>query len=157
MINLGLRTATSADSEFCFQLHKAAMGDYVTTIWGWDEQAQWDYHTRAFDSDHWKIITADGTDIGMLNVEYRATEIYLGRIEILPDHQGRGIGTHLITALLSEADQREQDLVLDVFAINHRAYALYQRLGLRETARHGVDNIKIRMRHTRPHRDQQST
>jgi hypothetical protein len=27
------------DSEFCFQLHKAAMGDYVTAIWGRDEQA----------------------------------------------------------------------------------------------------------------------
>ncbi len=34
-----LRPATPADSECCFQLHKAAMGDYVTAIWGWDEQA----------------------------------------------------------------------------------------------------------------------
>ena len=33
-----LRPATGADSEFCYQLHKAAMGDYVAAIWGWDEQ-----------------------------------------------------------------------------------------------------------------------
>ena len=145
-----LRPATPADSEFCFQLHKAAMGDYVTTIWGWDEQAQRDYHTRKFDPDHWQIITAGGADVGMLNVEYRATEIYLGRIEVHPDHQGRGIGTHLITALLSEADRRGQNLVLDVLMVNHRAYALYQRLGLQEVARHGDNNIKIRMRYTRP-------
>ena len=39
MTPAALRPATPADSEFCFQLHKAAMGDYVTAIWGWDEQA----------------------------------------------------------------------------------------------------------------------
>ncbi|MFV2175269.1 GNAT family N-acetyltransferase [Actinomadura sp. LOL_016] len=145
-----LRSATPADSEFCFQLHKAAMGDYVTAIWGWDEQAQRDYHTRGFDPGHWQIITADGADIGMLDVEYRATEIYLARIEVHPDHQGRGIGTNLITALLNEAEQQGKDLVLDVLAVNHRAHALYRRLGLQETARHGDDDIKITMRYTRP-------
>ncbi|WP_020666150.1 GNAT family N-acetyltransferase [Amycolatopsis nigrescens] len=149
---IALRPAVPADSEFCFELHKAAMGDYVTATWGWDEHAQRDYHTRGFDPDHWQIITADGADVGMLNVEYRATEIYLARIEIHPDHQGRGIGTHLITALLSEADQRRGDLVLDVLAVNRRAYALYQRLGLQEIARHGDGNIKITMRYPRPPR-----
>ena len=39
MTSVALRPATPADSEFCFQLHKAPWGDYVTAIWGWDEQA----------------------------------------------------------------------------------------------------------------------
>jgi ribosomal protein S18 acetylase RimI-like enzyme len=146
---VGLRPATPADSEFCFQLHKAAMADYVTAIWGWNEQDQRDYHRRAFDPGHWQIITADGVDVGMLTVEYRPTEIYLGRIEIHPAHQGRGIGTHLITGLLHQASRQGQDLVLDVLAVNHRAHALYQRLGLQEVARHGDDNIKITMRYNR--------
>jgi hypothetical protein len=34
-----LRPAPPADSEFCFHLQKAGMGDYVTVIWGRDEQA----------------------------------------------------------------------------------------------------------------------
>jgi len=41
----------------------------------------------------------------MLNVDYRASEIYVARIKIDPGHQGRGIGTHFITALLSEANK----------------------------------------------------
>ncbi|WP_433143449.1 GNAT family N-acetyltransferase [Actinomadura nitritigenes] len=150
MSDVALRPATPADSEFCFQLHKAAMGDYVAAIWGWDEQDQRDYHARGFDPGHWKIITADGADIGMLSVEYRATEVYLGRIEVHPEHQGRGIGTRLINALLDEAEQQGKDLVLDVLAVNHRAQALYRRLGLREVARHGDGDIKIRMRSARP-------
>ena len=30
MTGIALRRATPVDSEFCFQLHKAAMGGYVT-------------------------------------------------------------------------------------------------------------------------------
>jgi ribosomal protein S18 acetylase RimI-like enzyme len=150
MTVIALRPATADDSEFCFQLHKAAMGEYVTAIWGWDEQRQRDHHARGFAPGHWQIITADGADAGILIVDYRPAEIYLARIEIHPDYQGHGIGTRLISALIDEAAQRGQDLVLDVLTVNNRAQALYQRLGLNEVARHGDGNIRITMRSTRP-------
>jgi ribosomal protein S18 acetylase RimI-like enzyme len=146
MTGIALRPATPADSEFCFQLHKAAMGDYIAAIWGWDEQVQRDFHTRAFSPHRWQIITAGGTNIGMIDIEYRPGEIYLARIELLPDHQGHGIGTRLISALIHEAGQKHQDLVLDVLSVNDRARALYQQLGMTEVARHGDNNIKITMR-----------
>lgn len=144
MTSVALRPATSADSEFCFQLHKAAMGGYITAIWGWDEQRQRDSHTRSFNPRRWQIITAAGTDIGMIDVEYRPAEIYLSRIEISPDHQGHGIGTRLVSALIDEARRNGQDLVLDVLTVNHRAQALYQRLGMTEVARHGDNKITMR-------------
>ena len=148
MTPVALRPATPADSEFCYQLHKAAMGGYVTAIWGWDEQVQRGFHARAFNVDRWQIITVGGVDAGMLDVEYRPGEIYLSRIEIHPNYQGRGIGTRLVSALAAEARQKGHDLVLEVLAVNHRAQALYQRLGLTEVARHGDGNIKITMRLT---------
>ena len=151
MTSVALRPATPADSEFCYQLHKAAMGSYITAIWGWDEQVQRGFHTRAFSPGRWQIITADGADAGMLAVEYRPGEIYLARIELHPDYQGHGIGTRLVSALLDEARQKGQDLVLDVLTVNHHAQALYQRLGMTEVARHGDNNIKITMRSSRPH------
>ena len=148
MTAVALRPATPADDEFCFQLHKAAMGGYIAAIWGWDEQVQRSFHARAFKPGRWQIITAGGTDIGMLDVEHRPGEIYLARIEICPDQQGRGIGARLIRGLADEAQQKGQDLVLDVLAVNRRAQALYQRLGMTEVARHGDGNIKITMRLT---------
>ena len=52
-----------------------------------------------------------------LDVDYRPGEIYLSRIELHPGRQGRGIGTSLIRALIDEAMQKGQDLVLDVLTV----------------------------------------
>ena len=147
MTPVALRPATPADSEFCFQLHKAAMGDYITAIWGWDEQRQREFHARSFSPGRWQIITTGGTDIGMIDVEHRPAEIYLSRIEVHPSHQGHGIGTRLISALIGEATHNGQDLVLEVLTVNRRAQALYRRLGMTEVATHGV---KITMRSAQP-------
>jgi GNAT superfamily N-acetyltransferase len=143
---IALRPATAADAEFCYQLHKAAMGEYITAIWGWDEQVQRAFHERAFNPHRWQIITAGHAGIGMLDVDYRPGEIYLSRIEIHPGHQGHGFGTRIISALLEEAERRGQELVLDVLTVNRRAQALYRRLGLTEVARHGDRSTKVTMR-----------
>lgn len=145
-MNITLRPAVASDSEFCFRLHKAAMGSYVAAVWGCDEQAQREFHTRAFDPGSWQIISAGGADAGMISVDCGPGEIYLSRIELLPKYQGRGIGAGLVRELLDEAARHGQELALDVLAVNERARALYRRLGLREVGRHGEGGIKIAMR-----------
>lgn len=145
MTVIGLRPATAADSEYCFQLHKAAMGAHIAALWGWDEQVQRDFHARLFTPHRWQIITADGADAGMLHVEHRPTEIHLTRIELHPDHQGQGIGSRLIRGLVHRARAQGRDFTLDVLVVNRRAQELYRRLGLREVFRHGENDIKIRM------------
>jgi ribosomal protein S18 acetylase RimI-like enzyme len=152
MVAIGLRRAVAADTEFCYRLHKAAMGEYINAIWGWDDQTQREFHDGVFNPDHWQIITADDEDVGMLDVERRPAEIYLGRIEILPDYQGQGIGSALISALIEEAARAGKDFALEVLAVNSRAHALYKRLGLTEVGRHSDDNIKIAMRTDKPSR-----
>jgi ribosomal protein S18 acetylase RimI-like enzyme len=148
MTSVALRPAVPADQEFCYRLHKAAMGEYVAAIWGWDEQKQRDHHTRGFNPGRWLIITVDGADAGLLDVDYQPDAVYLSRIELLPAYQGRGIGTWLIRELITTAHRRGQPLELDVFTVNHRAQALYRRLGLREVP--GSDPRKLRMRSAAP-------
>jgi GNAT superfamily N-acetyltransferase len=118
---VALRSATPADSGFCYQLHKDAMGSYVTAVWGWDEQVQREFHDRAFHPERWQIITVGGVDAGVLNVEYRPSEVYLARIEVHPSYQGHGIGAHLIGVLVADAGRRRQDVVIEVLSVNHRA------------------------------------
>jgi len=126
------------------------MRDYVAAVWGWDERVQREHHARAFKPRHWRIIMVNGTDAGMLSVEYRPDEVYLSRIELLPGHQGRGIGTRIIGMLLADAGRRGHDLVLDVLAVNERARALYRRLGLTEVAPVADGDVRVRMRSGRP-------
>jgi GNAT superfamily N-acetyltransferase len=49
------------------------------------------------------VVGGELPTLRILDVEYRPTEIYLTRIEISPDHQGHGIGTRLVSALIDEA------------------------------------------------------
>ncbi|MFI9162115.1 GNAT family N-acetyltransferase [Kitasatospora aureofaciens] len=143
-----LRPAAPADSEFCFRPHKAAMGEYVAATRGWDEAVQRAYHEQAFDPGRWQIVTVDGAEAGVMIVEHGADEVYLSRIELHPGYQGQGIGAQLIRTLLDAARRRGQAVALDVFAVNTRALAFYQRHGFHEVVRRGESNRKIRMRFT---------
>ena len=145
MIEPTLRPASAHDSDFCFKLHEAAMGEVVMTIWEWDPVVQRHYHDRWFVPDHLQIVVAQGQDIGALAVDRNPGELYLGRIEILPAWQGRGIGRWLIRQLADEARHDRKSLTLDVLVANTRAVMLYRELGFREVMRHGENSLKIRM------------
>ncbi len=138
-----LRDASPADSDFCFALHKAALGPYVTAVWGWDDTVQRDFHERGFDPPNTKIIMVNGREAGRLDVERRPDEIYIGLIELLPAYQGKGVGARLVRDLIAEAAARGQAICLEVLVVNTRAHALYTRLGFREIGR---DDVKVRMR-----------
>jgi ribosomal protein S18 acetylase RimI-like enzyme len=104
------------------------MRSYVEKTWGWDEQWQADYFRDHFDPTTREIIEYDGVPIGYISVERREDLIFLGVIEIAPDHQNRGIGTQLISALCDEADGRGVPVELQVLKVNP-ARRLYERLG----------------------------
>jgi ribosomal protein S18 acetylase RimI-like enzyme len=126
-----LRPATDDDFHFLFGLHRAAMGQYIESIWGWHDDWQEEYFHRKFEPQRRRIIQVDGRDAGVLVVEWREDEIYLGLIELLPEFQGRGIGAAIVTDLLAKAQARGLPLALHVLKTNHPARRLYERLGLR--------------------------
>ncbi len=150
MSTITLRPATTADGEWCYLLHRAAMRASVEAVWGWDEDTQRAFHDRGFDPARTRIVVVDGRDAGVLVVAHQPTEVHLERIEIHPDHQGKGVGGRLIGGLLHEAAGRGLPVTLDVLAVNERAHALYRRLGFHDAGRHGAGDIKIRMRWTPP-------
>ena len=141
---VALRQLRSGDDEFCFQLHRSALGEYVEAVWGWDEAAQRAHHETHFDAARTQIITVDGQDAGVLVVGETGADVDLGRIELEPHHQGRGIGGHVVRALVTEAAARGQDVVLEVLDVNTRAKAFYERLGFRETGRPRPHKIALR-------------
>lgn len=125
-----LRPATDDDFDFLFALHRSAMREYIDAIWGWHEEWQAEYFLKKFDPSTRQIIVVDGIEAGVLVVEERPDEVYVGLIELLPAYQGQGIGTLIIAGLLADAHSRGLPLSLHVLRTNHPARRLYERLGL---------------------------
>lgn len=147
MTDYALRPATDDDRAFAYALNKAALGEHVAAIWGWDESVQRDYFERGWDLSITQIVTRDGLDIGILKLEEQAEATYITLVEIHPEHQGGGIGGAIVRDVVADAARRGRPVELDVLSVNTRAQALYRRLGFAEQYRHGDDDIKVRMRH----------
>lgn len=78
-------------------------------------------------------------------------------IAVVPEYEGRGIGSTLLTQLITEAkDRGAADVLLEVRADNPRAQALYVRFGFEQIHirpgyyRDGVDALIMRLPLTEP-------
>lgn len=72
----------------------------------------------------------------------RDPETGIHTIGVHPGHQGRGIGTALLRALLARADELGAPVFLEVRTDNDNAIRLYER--------HGFDRIGLRRRYYQP-------
>ncbi len=127
---LELRKATREDFDFLFNLHKSTMREYVEKTWGWDEAWQRDYFLHHLNPDMLQIIVLNHKDVGSISVMNRDQDLFLSSIEILPEYQNKGIGTHLIKKVIADARSENKPVSLQVLKSNKRAQALYERLGL---------------------------
>jgi GNAT superfamily N-acetyltransferase len=141
-----LRPAITEDFEFFFALHESSLGPYVDEVWGWDDDEQRAYLARNLDVERARVIVAHGVDVGRLDVEERDAEVFLALIELMPEHQGHGIGSQLIAELRDRAFTDGKRVRLSVLDVNRPAYHLYLRLGFTEVSRDGVaPEVRIRM------------
>lgn len=129
MHNLTLRKATGSDSDFAYQIKKAAFRQYVEQVWGWDESEQRRFHQRRYASQEFRVIQLSGVDVGILATVREHDCVKLNQIYILPEYQGRGIGTACTRRVIEEAAACGLTVRLQVLKVNPRAILLYQRLG----------------------------
>lgn len=128
-LNYQLRPSTDDDYDFLFNLHVATIKPYVEATWGWNDAVQADFFRQKFDPAKRQIILLEGKPAGVLSVEEQENEIFLALIEILPEYQGRGLGTAVIENVIHSAGQHGRPVTLRVLKANHPARRLYHRLG----------------------------
>lgn len=136
------RPAAAEDYDFLYTLHKAAMKDSVSLTWGWDEAWQQNYFRAKFDPARRQILLWRGKPVGTISVQEEEEELYLALIEILPEFQGRGLGTAVIQNLIHQAQQTGKTFTLHVLKTNPDAQKLYKRLGLKVIAE---EEFKLKM------------
>jgi ribosomal protein S18 acetylase RimI-like enzyme len=124
-----LRPVTDADYDFIYALNSATMRPYVEPIWGWDEALQREAFARRWNPDNQQIIIVDERDAGRLTLNETPELIYIAQINLLPEFQGKGIGSAVIESVKAKAARAGKFVELRVLKTNPAARRLYERLG----------------------------
>jgi GNAT superfamily N-acetyltransferase len=99
--------------------------------------AQRHYYCATFPCAAFDIVEEDDRPIGRLYLDRSVHDIRLIDISLLPTAQNRGLGSHLLHAVLEEAEAADKPVSLHVAGTNP-AIRLYQRLGFVQTGDDGV-------------------
>ena len=124
-----LRASRNTDATLFYDVTEQTMRVHVIAAGGtWEEESR--RREAAEDSVHpgARVIVVGAVDAGILIVERLPNEVRLLMLCLLPSHQGRGIGSSLVSALQGEAVGRRVPLRLDVLKVNP-ARRFYERLG----------------------------
>lgn len=127
--DLLVRSALSGDHEFLFEVRRATLRPYVEETSDWDEAEQRAIADREFTELPYAVVEEHGRPVGYVCVIHEPGYDLIDEIAVLPEAQGRGIGTRLLWDILHAARrQRGVPVRLSVF-VSNPARALYARLG----------------------------
>ena len=146
-----LRPVCAADEDLLVRIY-AGTREQVRGVVHW-ERDEWEafvrmqhdaqrrhYESRFPDASH-SVVVRNGEPVGRIWVHRATHEIRLLDIAILPEHRGRGIGTHLILDLQSEARDTGVPLRHSVEHYNDGARRLYERLGFIAVETRGLHTL----------------
>lgn len=127
-----IRKADNSDYEFLFGLKKSAEFEPIKAVFGWDENVQRDIHRNEWNEEKPTIIEVDGIAVGSYLVQLHADYLYFGRFFLLPQYQGKGIGSHVLKRVIDIAAQKSLPIQL-CYLQGNRVGQLYKRLGFEVT------------------------
>jgi ribosomal protein S18 acetylase RimI-like enzyme len=124
-----LRPASADDLPFLLNLRRLTMTGHLQRAGMPTDDETHDRRIRAHFDDA-MIVCNDDEAIGLLKVTRATDEWHVHQIQILPAHQGQGIGEAVLNALLTDAARAHVPVSLSVLHGNP-ARRLYERLGFR--------------------------
>ena len=139
MTQFNLRQSTEGDFFRLLSIRNQVLREYIEQVRGWDEAREEARFRRNFDAETTRVVMSGDLVVGFLGVREEDDHLYIAQAYIIPDFQGQGIGTALISEVLSGGVPVE----LWVMTSNTGARRLYERLGFRVT---GEENDHYRMR-----------
>ena len=134
-----LRPAAGDDYEELVRIYASTRDQELSQVeWGegqreafvrWQFQLQRREYEARFPDAEYDVILLDGRPVGRLWIGRTAEQIRLLDIALLPEAQGLGVGTLLVSSLIEEARATGKALRHMVFVLNEGARRLYERLG----------------------------
>jgi len=105
------------------------MRDYISEIWGWDDQWQENDFFSHFEPDDITLVLKEQGLAGYSHVENRGGQMFIRMIVVHPNHQRKGIGSKLLESVIAAGKVQSKSIGLEVFKINHEAKKFYERYG----------------------------
>ena len=133
------RKCEGTDIQFIYELKEKCFKWHVEKIYGWNGKIQIELTEKEM-AEHMtdmNIVQHEGKDIGLFTFYYDDTgDACIGMFAILPEYQGKGIGTQILLNVLEE--NKNVRIYLKTYKENP-ARNLYQRVGFKkydETEKH---------------------
>ncbi|MFS8185103.1 GNAT family N-acetyltransferase [Pseudovibrio denitrificans] len=125
-------TTNASDKAYAFEAKRAAMGPYIVSRWGWDEDFQWQMHLQRYDEKPFFEIRKEGARIGTVSFQILTDYATFGEFYLFPDFQRQGIGSQILAHCLAITDKLQLPVRLEHLHWNPVG-SLYRRHGFRET------------------------
>lgn len=128
-MTLRFRRAAEADCEFCYRVREQSFRKHAEKVRDWDEEGERARHRTRFESQDFQVIQWEGLDVGILAAETKPDALKIFQLFILPEHQGKGIGSSCMEHLIKEAAMLHVPLRLQIIRGNDRALSFYRKHG----------------------------
>ena len=118
MKDVSFRQTRPEDLEFLWDLHIAAMKEYVAATWGWDEALQRDSFVSNYEPGIAQIVRLNDRDIGLIDITSLGAFTFLKKLALLPEYQCKGIGSYLVSDVVTRAHDAGCPVLLQVIKVN---------------------------------------
>jgi len=126
-----LRAATSEDAEFLYSVAEVHFRSLVESQGKrWAVQRMREKCMQDASSPSTSIIQVGGADAGFLKFEVEATAVMIDALLLLPEYQGRGVGSLMLDRVLAQARAAALPVRLSVYTANP-ARAFWEKHGFK--------------------------
>ena len=120
-----LRKAEIEDLDLTYKIKRNALSEYLEQLWGWNDEAQYEFHQEHFNPNNFQLIEISNEPIGYLETTQKGNVLLLLNLMILKEFQGQRIGKIVLEDLL----RQHFSIKLEVLKVNIRAIRFYESLG----------------------------
>ncbi|QBC30646.1 GNAT family N-acetyltransferase [Pandoraea sp. XY-2] len=142
-MNVTFESTTHSNVESLVQMRIDAMKESLERIGRFDPQRARDRFVSSFDPALCKFIVVDGVTVGFMQTRLTDDHLVLEHLYVIPEHQGKGMGSAVIAELLRAADA--QSMAVAVGALRDSdSNRFYQRHGFAKTTETEWDIYYVR-------------
>lgn len=120
------RKAQRKEKAAIFNLYCRVMRPYIVKIWGWDQGWQEKDFDEHFEPDNIMVVSVGNELVGYSQVEDQGDNLFIRMLLLLPEHQHRGLGSHLLKKVIESAKAQPSGITLQVFKVNEGAKIFYE-------------------------------